>query len=71
MLRTLFGGAGDDGLAAAERALALDPDLAEAHAVRAQHLVSKTAAMDEAAAEIAIALRLDPESYEVNNTAAT
>ena len=69
MMRTLFGGAGDGGLAAAERALALDADLAEAHAVRA-NIWCEDNRLDEAAAEIATALRLDPESYEVNNTAA-
>jgi adenylate cyclase len=67
--RTLFGGSGDGGLAAAERALSLDPDLAEAHAVRAE-IWRRSGRQDEAAAEIATALRLDPESYEVNNTAA-
>jgi adenylate cyclase len=69
LLRTLFGGTGDGGLAAAERALSLDPDLAEAHAVRAD-IWAKNGRLDEAAAEIAIALRLDPESYEVNTSAA-
>jgi adenylate cyclase len=68
--RTLFGGSGDGGLAAAEQALYLDPDLAEAHAVRAD-IWSKSGRQDEAAAEIATALKLDPESYEVNNTAAS
>jgi len=59
----------DDGMAAAERALALNPDLAEAHAVKAYILLMKgdTAA---AAAEIAVALELDPESYEANRAAA-
>jgi adenylate cyclase len=69
MLRTLFTDAGDDGLAAAERALSLDPGLAEAHAARAD-IWSKSGRQDEAAADIATALRLDPESYEVNVTAA-
>jgi adenylate cyclase len=69
MQRTLFGGTGDGGLAAAERALLLDPDLAEAHAVRAD-ISFRSGRHDEAAAEIAAALRLDPESYEANNTAA-
>jgi adenylate cyclase len=68
-LNTLFANAGDDGLAAAERALSLDPDLAEAHAVRAD-IWFRSGRRDEAAAEMAVALRLDPESYEVNNTAA-
>ena len=58
----------DDGLEAAERALAIDPDLAEAHAVRARHLY-RLGRGDEASAEIEIALRLDPESYEVNQSA--
>jgi adenylate cyclase len=55
----------EDGLEAAERALAIDPDLAEAHAVRARHLF-RLGRRDEASAEIEIALRLDAESYEVN-----
>jgi adenylate cyclase len=58
----------DDGLAAAERAIALDPGLAEARAVRARHLL-RLGRHDEAATEIALALRLDPESYEVNMSA--
>jgi adenylate cyclase len=58
----------DEGMAAVERALALDPDLAEAHAVKAQFQMAKGNA-DAAAAEAAIALRLDPESYEVNRAA--
>jgi adenylate cyclase len=58
----------EDGLATAERALSLDPGLAEAHAVRARHLY-RLGRHDEAAEEIEIALRLDPESYEVNDSA--
>ncbi|MDE2055540.1 MAG: hypothetical protein KGI62_12760, partial [Xanthomonadaceae bacterium] len=58
----------DDGMAAAERALALDPNLAEAHAVKAYILQTK-GAMDEAVAEAEIAIKLDPESYEANRTA--
>jgi len=56
------------GVAAAERALALDPDLAEAHAIKALLLMMDGDA-DAAAAEVAIALELDPESYEVNRSA--
>jgi adenylate cyclase len=56
---------GDDGLAAAERALELDPDLAEAHAVKARHLFHR-GHPDEASAELQTALRLDPESWEAN-----
>ena len=59
----------DDGLAAAERALALDNDLAEAHAVKAR-ILSQYGRHDEASVEIDVALRLDPESYEVNKSAA-
>jgi adenylate cyclase len=62
-------GKGDDGLLAAERALAVDADLAEAHAVKAR-ILSDTGRDDEAAAELARALQLDPESYEVNKSAA-
>jgi adenylate cyclase len=58
----------DDGMAAAERALSLDQDLAEAHAVKA-YILQMKGAMDEAIAEVAIALELDPESYEANRTA--
>ena len=58
----------DDGMAAAERALALNPDLAEAHAVKAYILLMKDDT-DAAAAEIEVALQLDPESYEANRSA--
>ena len=64
-LHRMHGRAGDDGQAALERALALNPDLAEARAIKAGKL-SRAGQHEEAAAEIAIALRLDPESYEVN-----
>jgi adenylate cyclase len=59
----------DDGLASAERALALDADLPEAHAVKAK-ILAEHGRHDEAAAEINIALRLNPESYEVNRAVA-
>ena len=57
-----------NGMAAAERALALDPALAEARAVKAQILLLDGDA-EAAAAEVAIALEQDPESYEVNRSA--
>jgi adenylate cyclase len=57
-----------NGLEAAERALSLDPDLAEAHAVKAWHLLEQDQ-QEEAGREIAAALRLDPESWEVNKVA--
>ncbi|MFI4951321.1 MAG: hypothetical protein ACHP7A_09845, partial [Caulobacterales bacterium] len=62
-------GASEDGLAAAERALSLDPNLAEPHAVKARHL-DINGRPDEVEAEIELALRLDPESYDVNFSAA-
>jgi adenylate cyclase len=67
-LRFALGGGGDGGLVAAGRALALDPDLAEAHAVRARFLAEK-GSHDEASAEIDVALGLDSESFEVNASA--
>ena len=57
-----------DGLPSAERALELNPDLAEAHVIRAWYLVEQEKP-DEANAEIATALRLNPESWEVNRVA--
>ncbi|MGI8611233.1 MAG: TIR domain-containing protein [Sphingomicrobium sp.] len=57
-----------DGLAAAERALALNGDLAEAHAVKAWYLLEQ-GLPGEALEETRTALRLDPESWEVNKVA--
>jgi adenylate cyclase len=59
---------GDDGLAAAERALSLDASLAEPHAVKARNLADQRR-YDEAFAEIQLALDLDPESDMVAATA--
>ena len=59
----------DGGLAEAERALSLNPELAEAHAVRAR-ILSEEQRHKEASKEIEAALRLDPESHEVNKCAA-
>ncbi len=64
-LQRSHGRTGDGGQAALERALALNPDLAEARAIKAVRL-SHAGRHEEAAAEIAVALRLDPESFEVN-----
>ena len=63
------GRAGDDGLAAIEQALVLNPGLAEGHAIKAR-ILSRHGRQDEAAAEIDTALRLDPDSFEVNRSAA-
>jgi adenylate cyclase len=67
-LRLYHGRTNDGGMAAAERAIALDPTLAEAHAARAQ-ILGREGHVDEALAGIAIARRLDPESYDVNAAA--
>jgi adenylate cyclase len=64
-LRWQFGREGDDGLAAAERAIELDGNLAEAHAAKAR-ILAQNGRFDEALREIEIALHLDSESYEVN-----
>ncbi len=70
LLHSALGRAGGDGgLAAAERALELNADLAEAHAVKAR-ILSEENRHDEASREIETALRLDPESHEVNRCAA-
>ena len=68
-LRLMTGRAGDGGLAAAERALALNPRLAEAHAAKVRVLTAE-ARYAESKAEIETALELDAESYEVNFAAA-
>ncbi|MDE2182129.1 MAG: winged helix-turn-helix domain-containing protein [Alphaproteobacteria bacterium] len=61
-------GTGEGGLAAAQRALAIEENLAEAHAVLGRILFDK-GQHAQGAAEIAQALRLDPRSYEVNRAA--
>jgi adenylate cyclase len=69
VLRFDHGKGSDDGLASAERAVALDANLPEAHAVKAK-ILAEYDRHDEASAEINIALRLNSESYEVNRAAA-
>jgi adenylate cyclase len=68
-MRLYATGDGDNGAVAATRALALDGDLAEAHAAKCGILA---AAGDYAAAEaeLAIAMSLDPESVDVHREAA-
>lgn len=60
---------GEDGSAAAEKALALDPGLADAHAVRARVLIA-AGRTDEAKGEIERALQLAPDSFDVCAAAA-
>ena len=67
-LREAQGGRSNEGMVAAERALAVNPDLAEAHAIKAQILLQDGDA-EAAAAAVAMALKLDPESYETNRSA--
>ena len=62
------GGQLEEGLASAERAIALDPGLAEAHAIRARQMFVQ-GRTEEAARAIETALRLDPDSFEVNESA--
>jgi adenylate cyclase len=59
----------DDGLTAANRALELNPTIAEAHLPRAWHLLM-LGRNKEAHAEIEMALQLNSESWEVNKEAA-
>ena len=62
-------GHGDDGAAAATRALELDANLAEAHSAKAG-VFAAAEDFDAAEQEIDIALRLDPESIDVLREAA-
>ena len=66
--RSIVGHDSDGGLAAAERALSLDPTMAEARAVRAE-ILFENGQQAEANVEIAAALSLDPASYETNRAA--
>jgi adenylate cyclase len=56
-------------MAAAEKALQLNPNLAEPHCVKAKSFTQQ-GRHDEANVEIAIAVKLDPDSWEVNREAA-
>jgi adenylate cyclase len=59
----------DDGLTAANRALSLDPGIAEAHLPRAWHQ-AMLGRDEDARNELETALRLNPESWEANKEAA-
>jgi adenylate cyclase len=58
-----------DALPAAERALSINPNLAEARCVKA-HVLEEQGKEEEAIAEVETALRLDPDSWEANREAA-
>jgi adenylate cyclase len=62
-------GTGETGWEAALQALALEPDLAEAHAAKGR-VLADAGKLDEGWVEHEIALRLDPDAYEVNAAAA-
>ncbi|HRO05015.1 MAG TPA: hypothetical protein PLS69_15550, partial [Terricaulis sp.] len=67
--RYYYGVANDGGMASAERALSIDSNLGAAHGVKAG-IFFEDGKMAEAEIELAEALRLDPESFDVNRTAA-
>ncbi|MEA3067466.1 MAG: adenylate cyclase, partial [Sphingomonadales bacterium] len=67
-LRYSFGQEVDDGYAAAHTALAVDPTIAEAHLPMVKRLLERRH-FDKAAAEMEAAIRLGPESWEVNKEA--
>ncbi len=68
--RYYFDAGGDGGAASAERALLLDPNLAEAHGVKGSILFDD-GQPEAAALEIAQGLRLDPAAYDVHRAAAS
>ena len=62
-------GKDEDALAAAERALALNPNLPEALCIQARYLEEEGRG-EEALQQIRVALEINPESWEVNREAA-
>jgi len=67
-MRYRFGSEGEGGLSAAERAIALDANLADAHAVKA-YIHASEGDLDQALTGIELALRLDAESVLTNRLA--
>jgi adenylate cyclase len=63
-----FGIGVDDGFAAAHTALSIDPTIAEAHLPKIRRL-EETGRMAEADSQMEIAIRLAPDSWEVNKEA--
>jgi adenylate cyclase len=59
----------DDAVPAAERAIEINPGLAEGHCVKARYLEEEGRA-EEAEKQVRTALKLDPDSWEVNREAA-
>jgi adenylate cyclase len=62
-------GRDENALPAAERALEINPDLPEAHAIKARFL-EEEGKREEAEKQIRTALKLDPNSWEVNREVA-
>jgi adenylate cyclase len=62
-------GQDEDALSAAERALEINPAVPEAHCIKARYLEEEGKA-DEAERQIRTALKLNPNSWEVNREAA-
>ncbi len=62
-------GRDEDAVPAAERALEINPALAEAHCVKARYLEEDGRA-EEAERQVRTGLKLDPESWDVNRTVA-
>ena len=60
----------EDALASAERALQLDPNLPEALCVKARYFADEDDRYEDADRQIQTALRIDPDSWEVNKEAA-
>jgi adenylate cyclase len=69
ILHFTFAVGDDDGTTAADRALSLDPGIAEAYCVQARHAYEQ-GRFDDADRGLQRALELDPESWEVNREAA-
>ena len=67
-LRYAFGRDVDDGFAAAHSAIAIDPTIAEAHLPMVKR-AQQRGNLEEAAREMQAAIRLGPESWEVNKEA--
>jgi adenylate cyclase len=62
-------GLDENGLPAAERALEINPNLPEAHCIKARYL-EEAGKADEAEQQVRSALKLDPESWEANRETA-
>ena len=68
-LHYFFGVVEEDGGASADRALSIDPDIAEAYAVKS-HILCEQGDFEAAERQIERALELDPNSWEVAREAA-